>query len=272
MPRPKIGHEKRTRRMLKYAGRVVALFLLHPVESCDRLTNRLANRRQRSSTPRRPLPINDDWHAALHSVLGKGAGFDEGFEISWRELEESLSTSGVITGTGHDADPALAEAIWCLLKELLPETVVETGVARGVTSGLVLKGLAEKERGHLWSIDLPPVKDPWRQQFGAAVPSELRDRWTFRRGSSQRLLARVCAEVVDVDLFVHDSLHTSEHVKFELETVWPHLRVGGAMVVDDVDSNDGLARFLDGRSAAWLVGAHRRKQGRFGIVVKESQL
>jgi len=259
-------------RMLKYAGRVAALSLLHPVESYDRLINRLANRRKRSARSGRPLPMTADWHSALHRALGRREGMDdEGFQSAWKDAEESVSRSGVVAGTGHDADPALAEAIWCLLKALRPDTVVETGVARGVTSGLVLKGLANNGKGHLWSIDLPPVKDPWWRQFGAAVSPDLRDRWTFQRGSSQRLLARVCREVRQVDLFIHDSLHTSEHVRFELETVWPYLRASGVMVVDDVDSNDGLTRFLEGLSASWLVGADRRKQGAFGIVVKESE-
>jgi cephalosporin hydroxylase len=77
--------------------------------------------------------------------------------------------------------------------------------------------------------------------------------------------------VKEVNFFIHDSLHTAEHVMFELKTLWPHLSVGGAMVVDDVDASDGLALFLERQSARWLAGAHVHKQGRFAAVLKHSE-
>ena len=40
-----------------------------------------------------------------------------------------------------------------------------------------------------------------------------------------------------VDLFIHDSLHTTRHVLFEVERVRPSLRGGGFIVIDDIDSN-----------------------------------
>jgi hypothetical protein len=48
-----------------------------------------------------------------------------------------------------------------------------------------------------------------------------------------------------VDLFVHDSLHSTRNVRWELATVWPALRPGGVVVVDDVEFNWGFERFLE---------------------------
>jgi hypothetical protein len=40
---------------------------------------------------------------------------------------------------------------------LRPDTVVETGVAHGVTSRVIREGLERNRSGHLWSVDLPAV-------------------------------------------------------------------------------------------------------------------
>ena len=58
---------------------------------------------------------------------------------------------------GDDGDRAQAEAIWCLVAHLRPATVVETGVAHGLTSRVILEGLHRNGNGHLWSVDLPAV-------------------------------------------------------------------------------------------------------------------
>jgi hypothetical protein len=63
----------------------------------------------------------------LHDLLGNQSSLEEGFEDIWRDIELEVAGSGVAAGTGHDADPSVAEAIWCLLRSLRPSTVVERG-------------------------------------------------------------------------------------------------------------------------------------------------
>jgi hypothetical protein len=48
-----------------------------------------------------------------------------------------------------------------------------------------------------------------------------------------------------IDLFVHDSRHSEHNVRFELDRAWPALRRGGALVVDDIDSNWGFRSFSE---------------------------
>jgi hypothetical protein len=40
----------------------------------------------------------------------------------------------------------------------------------------------------------------------------------------------------EIDMFVHDSLHTRRTMRFELRTVWPATRGGDLALVDDVDN------------------------------------
>ena len=50
-------------------------------------------------------------------------------------------------------------------------------------------------------------------------------------------------ELGQIDLFIHDSLHSERNVLFELNRTWPMLGPKGALVVDDVDANWGFRLF-----------------------------
>jgi predicted O-methyltransferase YrrM len=123
--------------------------------------------------------------------------------------------------------------------------VLETGVARGLTTRAILEALERNGTGHLWSVDLPPLLEhDLSDETGAAVPARLYDRWTLVRGSSRRVLPELIADLGQIDLFVHDSMHTTRNLRFELERIWPALRSGGAALIDDVEKNAATAQFL----------------------------
>ena len=169
-------------------------------------------------------------------------------------------------------------AIWCLTRHLRPKKVVETGVAHGVTSRFILEVLKRSGDGHLWSIDLAPLERVWRKQIGAAVGDRYSDRWSYIKGSSRRRLPRLLSGLGQIDLFIHDSLHSEHNVRFELDRAWTALRPGGALVVDDIDANNGLRSFTQSFSghqslicdAEPLHPDPRRfnKKGQFGIILK----
>ena len=143
----------------------------------------------------------------------------------------------------HDGGTALADLLWVLVRHRRPATVVETGVARGVSSAFILDALERNGHGRLWSVDLPPIDPGWRGQTGVAVAPALRHRWTYLRGAARRRLPPLLDEVGDVDIFVHDGLHTERNMLFELRAVWPRLAPGGLIVADDADHNAAVAHF-----------------------------
>ena len=98
--------------------------------------------------------------------------------------------------------------------------------SRAASPPLLLEALADNGGGRLWSIDLPPLLEhpPVRSGPRAGPPS---DRWTLLRGSSRRMLGGLVAGLGRIELFVHDSMHTTRNVRFELERVWPALARGG---------------------------------------------
>jgi hypothetical protein len=61
---------------------------------------------------------------------------------------------------------------------------------------------------------------------------------------SSRLLPDLVADLGQIDLFAHDSMHTTRNLRFELEQVWPALAPRGAMLIDDIEKNVATGQFL----------------------------
>ena len=161
-----------------------------------------------------------------------------------------------------------------------PKKIVETGVAHGVTSRFILEALNRNGDGHLWSIDLPPVERVWREQVGAAVGDAYKDRWSYIEGSSRRRLPDLLSRLGEIDLFIHDSLHSERNVRFELDRAWAAITPNGAIVVDDVDANWGFQSFTQTLFAKQsMIGEAEplhpdlrrfNNKGLFGVILKQT--
>jgi hypothetical protein len=209
---------------------------------------------------------------AVHKLLGRPTpcATCEEFPELWIELQKDLCATGHSAGKGYDAGRSLAEGAFAATMHLEPTIVIETGVARGVTSRFILEALDRTGQGDLFSIDLPPMNE-WHSESGAAVPERLRHHWHFKQGASRRHLPSLVRELAPFSLFVHDSLHTTSNVLFELQTVWPDVAPGGMLLVDDVEDNSGFSRFVDGDgSREWVVAKEAERSGLVGAVRKVS--
>jgi len=229
---------------------------------------------------------DESWERRLHEYLGLAwpCQLTSEFWDIWPEVIKELEAKGIKAGpesfgSWNDGDAGLVRAIWCLVRHLKPNKIVETGVAHGVTSRVILEALKRNGAGYLWSIDLPPIEKAWQKQVGAAVGDRYADQWSYIKGSSRRRLPGLLSRLGEIDLFIHDSLHSERNVRFELDRAWPALRPGGALVVDDVDANWGFRSFTQTFSdhqsmiceAEPLHPDLRRfnKKGLFGIILKE---
>lgn len=261
---------------LRWASGAVRLSFRDPVEGLDRTlirARRLVGVAERVAPPHQPDP---DWEQHLHEQLGSEWPCAAAAEVAvvLRDARDDLVARGLTVGRGayggwDDADPVLARAVWCLTAHLGATRVVETGVARGITSRVILERLQRNGAGRLWSIDLPPLDPSLHGQIGAAVPERARQRWTYVAGTSRRRLPRLLDALGTIDLFVHDSLHTSRNLRFELERAWSALRGGGAIVADDVERNPAFFEF--GRTVAGavaLVAAADDGHAEIGILLK----
>lgn len=133
---------------------------------------------------------------------------------------------------------------YAIVRGFRPSVVLETGIANGVSSAYVLLAMERNQKGSLHSIDvddgsfLPPGKP-----VGWIVPEWLRHRWTVRLGDARDLLPQVLEDVGTLDVFIHDSLHTYDHMKFEYEQAYPHICRGGILISDDVLWNPAFPEF-----------------------------
>lgn len=236
---------------IAYAARAAKAMAAEPYEGFERTLERVVEVRDRRRPSWRYETV-PDFEQLVHQLVGARWPCEERhrFQEVWGATLDDLAAGGLEVGRGtfagwDDADPRLAGVAWCLARHLRPDRVVETGVARGITTRVMLEALERNGRGRLWSIDLPPLLErALAGETGAAVPPRLRERWTLLRGSSRRLLPRLVAELGPIDLFLHDSMHTSRNLGFELGQVWPALSPRGAALIDDVEKNAATGQFL----------------------------
>ena len=239
-----------------------------------------------ASRPKYQYEFDANWEQRLHESLGLRWPCPEASEFwtFWPELIKELEAKGIRPGPEsfqwwNDGDAGLVRAIWCLIRHTKPKKIVETGVAHGVTSRCILEALDKNGAGHLWSIDLPPVDRFWRSQVGAAVGNRSQDRWSYIEGSSRRRLPKLLSSLGEIDLFIHDSLHSERNVVFELHRAFTSVSANGALVVDDVDSNWGFRSFTQAIAEKQFMIAEseplrpdsRRLNGKglFGVILKQ---
>jgi len=182
-----------------------------------------------------------------------------------RELAETVSRTG---RTYYAQFPAPLD-LFALVRVVRPRTIIESGVASGVSSTFLLLGAKSNGWGKLHSIDFPVKRKeagrneswaiPGRRSSGWAVPRALRRGWDLRLGRSEDLLKPLLEEIGVLEFYCHDSPVDVEHFEFEMRAILPHLRPGSLVVADNTDWDVF-------RSAAESVGAVpiRRKKSDLG--------
>jgi predicted O-methyltransferase YrrM len=151
------------------------------------------------------------------------------------------------SGKGHKPSIITVEdavVIYCVVREVRPLVMIETGVSDGMSSLLILEAMRENAKGTLFSIDLPEVGLPalYGLAHGWLVPSDARARWRLILENSSTALPRVLRDVGHLDIFLHDSEHSYEAMMREFNQVLcpPH---GVKYVLsDDCDAN---AAYMD---------------------------
>jgi hypothetical protein len=267
---------------LGFTVRASYTLLRHPREAIERVRGRIDTRADNRALTALGCPqdehyaVVENWAPVLHGAIGAPwpCAESECFDQVWEDTVSGLKAAGLRVGLAsyrgwNDGDRAQAKAIWCLVAHLRPMAVIETGVAHGLTSRIVLEGLQRNGSGHLWSVDLPAIDPALHHEIGVAVPAELRPRWTYVEGTSRQRLPELARRLRRVDIFIHDSLHTTRNTYFELDTVWPTLPPGGVAMADDIHRNLGFGRFVERAGpAAWMAARHVTGDGLWGTAIK----
>lgn len=166
----------------------------------------------------------------------------------WSEIKDRLSAYQNNYGLQMTRE---LPALYLLMRLLKPSFILETGVSSGASSAYILQALHDNNKGELYSIDLPPDNLPTGKTSGWLVPKYLRSRWKLYIGNSIELLIPVLSEIGEIDCFIHDSLHTYDHMMWEFNTVWNYLRNDGLFLSHDVGSNEAFFEFMKIKKIPW---------------------
>jgi predicted O-methyltransferase YrrM len=175
--------------------------------------------------------------------------------------------------------------VYGAIRIMRPQVVFETGVFDGRSSAVILAAMFRNATGELVSIDLPSREEipnatdkmcggtqtslPKGCDPGWLVPDFLRDRYRLWLGDSKELLPSLLKQYGEIDVFLHDSLHTYEHQMFEYKTTWPHIVKGGMLLSDDIFWSPAFAWFARREHVPYLnlgdfgairVGSNERMQ------------
>jgi Methyltransferase domain len=239
-----------------------------------------ASRRVRTTTARARKALGDPragvnlrWlrtlsGASVESILNVLAELDD-----LASLDEEIRRRHVAGGRPNYAQFRAPFELYALVRLARPEHLIETGVSSGVSSAHLLMALDRNKAGRLHSIDFPtrqkgpvltkdesPVSLPPGLSSGWAVPFRS-SRWDLRIGPSQELLPKLVEEVPSVDFFLHDDLHTPEHLAWELEIIRPKLHEGVPVLADNTQwTGDAFPTF------AKSVGARVARRGASDLV------
>lgn len=153
---------------------------------------------------------------------------------------------------------------YAVIRALRPSCVVETGIANGVSAAYILLALKKNGSGFLHSVGLPdPAFLPAGMEAGWFVPNWLREAWKKHFGDAREILPPLLRQLGEIDVFIHDSLHTYEHMYWEFETAYPFLRPGGVLLADDALFNLAFQNFVRERHLS-----HARVLRGVGVLLK----
>jgi predicted O-methyltransferase YrrM len=150
----------------------------------------------------------------------------EGEEIFQSILKEKSGANYLNT---FDCEVGLASFLYAHILAVNPATVVETGVANGITTNSIMRAL-EKTGGTLHSFDIDSRTQNVYKGNG---------KWHFHQltGNLEKSLQDQVAEIGNVDLWIHDSNHGFQWQTFEYGLAAKVLSSGGLLVSDDIDSS-----------------------------------
>jgi predicted O-methyltransferase YrrM len=122
-----------------------------------------------------------------------------------------------------------------------PHHVVETGTHLGLGSCVIAAALLRNGRGRLTTIDVDPdagylIGEPWASVIDRRIDSSI----------------DMLAELQDVDMFLHDSLHTYDYETKELTAVEPNLRPEAIILSDNAHESPALSDWAERSGRRYL--------------------
>lgn len=127
-----------------------------------------------------------------------------------------------------------SKLLYMLVRLTSPESVVETGVANGVSTFFILNALKKNATGKLTSIDIS-------YNVATFLNNEEKMRWELKvldtKVNLRKQFKEILAAVENLSIYLHDGDHSYLWQQMEYNLAYAKLRCGGILLSDDVDSS-----------------------------------
>lgn len=159
--------------------------------------------------------------------------YTQEYETLLQDLDQRYRGIRTAYPTEWSVESETGRALYSLVRQRRPSFVVETGVANGHSTVLVLQALKINGHGRLLSVDVSA-------NVGALLCDQERDRWELSilpRRRRRYALSVLMAGMPEIDLFIHDSDHSYGWKALEYALAWPQLSRDGILFTDDVHAS-----------------------------------
>ena len=123
-----------------------------------------------------------------------------------------------------------------------PKIVLETGVANGFSTMIILSALNRNGKGKLYSTEVS-------RNVGTLLGDSDKRRWILRVGTPRKVLSDVLDGLENIDVFLHDSDHSYRNMIFEFDAVDKKLSKSAIVMSDDIDTNQAFMEFARRKEA-----------------------
>lgn len=186
--------------------------------------------------------------------------FPDEFLYAYSSARKCPVTMG---GGGH------VELIYSCAEHTRAKRVLETGVAYGWSSLVLLLSMKSRKNALLISTDIPYVAKDNEDFVGCVVPDELKQNWKIFRKQDSKAIPEALKLLGTIDLCHYDSDKSYDGRMRSYPILWNALRDGGIFISDDISDNTAFMHFHK------MIGYNpiiTRTSGKHvGIIVKSSQ-
>jgi predicted O-methyltransferase YrrM len=171
------------------------------------------------------------WTTDGRTVLRELTGVDDvpadPFVDARRRILDRVPQTARRYASDFPIEEQTAAVLFGLTTIMRPRVVLETGVADGYSTAVILAGLDHVGEGMLHSIDIA-------DDVGVLVDDPAQ-RWTLHVVPGGDGVSVVAARVGPIDIFFHDCSHSYLGQHHDYRAAWARLRPGGILASDDVN-------------------------------------
>lgn len=195
--------------------------------------------------------VHLSWWVSLvsgHSVAESREAIEELASDRWLIDHVRVATEGAGRSGLYDKEARFGRRLgwYALVRLTRPELVIETGTDKGLGALAIARALQRNGTGRLITMDINPDAGQLLRDFEGP--------WDIEIGDSIQLLSSVDEPV---NMFIHDSLHTSAHEAAELSAIQDRLASSALTISDNSHVTDVLPTWAETHDKRFLFFAEK---------------